>query len=134
MLLLESFRFFVRKRKQSLIPSRLCLLRRARAIVHHRLLQIKLRSTVYRSPTIGQQYCKIMKSSPRALLEHPMRAIKSSPANFKWQSLVYIFVAVLILQWMLFLLFLGWSDSSTSGMSWRSWRCCRSLQAITRSK
>ncbi len=31
-----------------------------------------------------KQYSEILK---KALLEHPRRAIKSSPANFKWQSL-----------------------------------------------
>ena len=50
---------------------------------------MKRRRAVYCSPTVPlvKQCCKIMKSSCRALVDHPRRAIKSSPANFKWQSL-----------------------------------------------
>ena len=46
--------------------------------------QMKLRRAVYGLPTIGKT---ILQDFKKALLEHPGRAIKGSPANFKGQSL-----------------------------------------------
>ncbi len=53
---------------------------------------MKLRRAVHHLPTIGKTiWHDYKKGSPRARIEHPRRAIKSYPTNFKWQSLlIYI--------------------------------------------
>ncbi len=60
-----------------------------------------------------KQYCKIMKSSPRALLEHPRRAF---PANLKRQSLGMIFL--IWLSTCLLMYFLSESHSCPRHQQW----------------